>query len=253
MKTKINKQITAYREILRTLDSWDDFLLESSGLPGPRGNLELAHAVALEGNTAQFARWRSLDVAQAPTNSPQEFLVFCGVLGLGRLLAEGDLQELTTLRPYASDPRWRTREGVATALQYLGEASMETLLSAMEEWSQGNPYEQRAAAAALCEPALLHNEDHTRRILEILDAITMSISCITDRKSEAFKTLRKGLGYCWSVAVAAAPEAGKPIMERWLTSTDKDIRWMMKENLKKQRLIRLDAAWVEKWSALFLH
>ncbi len=31
-----------YREILRTLDEWDAFLLKESGLPGPRGNLELA-------------------------------------------------------------------------------------------------------------------------------------------------------------------------------------------------------------------
>jgi hypothetical protein len=27
---------------------------------------------------------------------------------------------------------------------------------------------------------------------------------------------------------------------------DKDIRWMMKENLKKNRLIKMDPAWVEE-------
>lgn len=31
-----------YRRKLQTLDSWDAYLLQESGLPGPRGNLELA-------------------------------------------------------------------------------------------------------------------------------------------------------------------------------------------------------------------
>ena len=58
--------------------------------------------------------------------------------------------------------------------------------------------------------------------------------------------MRKGLGYCWSVAVVAAPEAGKKLMEKWLADPDKDVRWIMQENLKKNRLLRLDAAWVER-------
>ncbi|MBA3873794.1 MAG: hypothetical protein H0X30_32070, partial [Anaerolineae bacterium] len=57
---------------------------------------------------------------------------------------------------------------------------------------------------------------------------------------------RKGLAYCWSVAVAALPEQGKPLMEKWLASSDKDIRWLMRENLKKDRLKRMDSAWVDR-------
>jgi hypothetical protein len=57
--------------------------------------------------------------------------------------------------------------------------------------------------------------------------------------------LRQGMAYCWSVAVAALPETGKPMMEKWLDSEDKDILWMIKENLKKNRLIKMDAAWVQ--------
>ncbi len=63
-------------------------------------------------------------------------------------------------------------------------------------------------------------------------------------KRDEFKTLRQGLGYCWSVVVAALPAQGKGTMERWLSSTDKDVRWIMKENLKKKRLVRMDQAWV---------
>ncbi|MEJ2149740.1 MAG: hypothetical protein P8Z40_09680 [Chloroflexota bacterium] len=72
---------------------------------------------------------------------------------------------------------------------------------------------------------------------------------MADRRSEAFKALRKGLGYCWSVAAAALPEEGLPMMAHWLASDDKDIRWIMKENLGKKRLERVDAAWVEAWKA----
>jgi hypothetical protein len=115
----------------------------------------------------------------------------------------------------------------------------------MEIWSTGNLLEQRAAAAALCEPRLLKNTAQVARVLDILDTITAAISTLTDRKCDAFVALRKGLAYCWSVAVAASPNAGKRHMEKWLTSTDSDIRWIMRENLKKDRLARMDAGWVE--------
>ena len=65
-------------------------------------------------------------------------------------------------------------------------------------------------------------------------------------KEDSFKALRKGMGYCWSVAVAALPEVGKSMMENWLDSRDKDVRWVMKENLKKNRLVKMDAEWVKR-------
>ena len=33
-----------YRRALKILDEWEPFLLDESGLPGPRGNIELAQA-----------------------------------------------------------------------------------------------------------------------------------------------------------------------------------------------------------------
>jgi hypothetical protein len=70
-----------------------------------------------------------------------------------------------------------------------------------------------------------------------------------DRRSQDFTALRKGMGYCWSVAVVALPQEGKALMEKWLKSADKDIRWIMKENLKKNRLVRMDADWVMNWQS----
>ncbi len=236
-----------YRETLRALEEWESFLLEESGLPGKRANIELAQAVAEEGDEELFEHLLSFKAEKAPTNSPQEFLAFCGVLGLGRLLSEGKTAVLKRLRAHASDSRWRIREAVAMGLQRLGEVDMGSLLQEMEEWSKGNLLERRAAAAALSEPKLLHREDNVKKVLQILDQITASLGEVEDRKSDEFRALRKGLGYCWSVAVAALPEQGKKAMEKWLSSDDEDVIWIMKENLRKKRLARMDAEWVESW------
>ena len=235
-----------YRAILANLDDWDAYLQAESGLPGPRGNLELAQAVADVGNPAIFQRYAAITAEEAPSNTPGEFLAFCGVVGLGRLVAEGHHELLPTLRHHASDPRWRLREAVAMALQRLGDADMDRLLAEMRCWAQGSPLEQRAAAAALCEPRLLAQPAHARATLDILDAITASIPSVEDRRKAGFRALRQGLGYCWSVAVVALPVVGRPTMEAWLGHPDPDVRWIMRENLKKARLTRMDAAWVER-------
>jgi hypothetical protein len=35
-------------------------------------------------------------------------------------------------------------------------------------------------------------------------------------------------------------------MERWIGSTDRDVQWVMKQNLRKTRLTRLDPKWVKR-------
>jgi hypothetical protein len=236
-----------YRAKLRALDNWDSYLLKESGLPGPRGNIELAQVVADEGNLKLYSRYTAYTANQAPVNSPYEFLAFCGVVGLGRLLAEGDTNLLMILRNHASDPRWRIREAVAMALQRFGDVDMDKLVSSMQVWSKGTPLEQRAAAAALCEPRLLGKTKHAKAVLQILDKITATLERAENRRSEEFMALRKGLGYCWSVAVVALPSEGKALMEKWLGTAEKDIRWIMRENLQKKRLARMDSEWVKKW------
>ena len=236
--------IEDYRSKLKHLSDWDAYLLQESHLPGPRSNLELLYACAELAPRTALDRWLQLTPVMAPENTPQCFLACCGVVGLGRLLNEGDLTWLSTLRDLASDPRWRIRESVCMALQRYGKDHMPDLLDMMETWATGNPFEQRAAAAALCEPALLHKPEDTAGVLELLNRITASIHMNAHRKQDDFLTLREGLAYCWSVAVAALPKVGKPLMETWLYSPDPDIRWLMKQNLKKNRLVKMDPAWV---------
>ena len=155
-------KVDGYARALRKLDDPESYLLEHSGLPGPRGNLELARAAAEVRSPAEFRRWASLDADVAPTGSADEFLAFCGVVGLGRLLAEGNDDALADLRTHANDPRWRVREAVAMALQRWGSGEFDALAAAMAAWAGGSWLERRAAAAARCEPALLTDARRVR-------------------------------------------------------------------------------------------
>ena len=239
----------AYVDQLRSVQDWEGFLRKHSGLPGPRGNLELAQAAADAGTLRQFREWLRQDARRAPTNTPGEFVAFCGVLGHGRLLAEGRASAATVLRAAASDPRWRVREAAAMGLQRLGQVDMSALLRIVEPWSRGTLLEQRAAAAAVCEPALLTGPLQTRRVLRLLDRITRGLARSQDRRSPDFRILRQGLGYCWSVAVAADPQSGRPLMEKWAESRDPDVQWVVRENLGKARLARVDRRWVAAMKA----
>jgi hypothetical protein len=82
----------------------------------------------------------------------------------------------------------------------------------------------------------------------MLEAITMSIADIPERKSDEFRALRQTLAYGWSVALVGNPDAGKPLLEKWLCSEDRDVAWLARENLKKDRLKRMDPSWVERWA-----
>lgn len=243
-------RIDEYRAALRNLVDWTPYLEQESHLPGPRGNLELAQAVALEGDAPRFEALLAATPEQAPTNTPGEFLAFCGVLGLGYLLARGIGNDYwPRLRAYAGDPRWRLREAVAMGLQQVGRGDVAALQARLAAWIPGTPLERRAVVAALCEPDLLAAPGDAARTLELLDQITASLQGEANRRDPDVRTLRQALAYGWSVAAAAAPEQGKAFMERWFAVDDPDVRWTMRQNLSKARLTRMDAAWTARWRA----
>jgi len=223
-------RVDGYRVELRGLKRWEPYLKKHSGLPGPRANLELVQAVGDEADSDRL--WRL-------SASADEFLALCGAAGLGKVALMEPDTVMKWLRELASDPRWRVREGVAIALQRIGRESMPHLLAEMQVWAGEGPYVQRAAAAGLCEPDLLRQSSNAVQVLAILDRITSSLAATTDRKKDEFKVLRQALGYCWSVAAAAAPDNAKPYFEKWMGSTDKDVAWVMKTNLGKARAAAL--------------
>jgi hypothetical protein len=237
-------RVDEYRQRLRTLDDWEPYLRRESGLPGPRGNLELAEAVSLEISPARISDL--LEHARAAPNSPEEFLLFCGLVSLGRKGRRGGRPPLAVLRRYASDPRWRIREAVAIALQYWGDDDLEAMIEAMESWAAGSRWEMRAVTAALAEPRLLRRKPIAGRVVRILDQITRTIRGADDRSSEGFRVLRQSLGYAWSVVAVAAPEKGRRALERWAGDLDPDIRWIVKENLGKNRIRQLGESWLRQ-------
>jgi hypothetical protein len=256
-----------YQQELGLSDDWPAYLLEHSNLPGPRGNLELMYAFVEMGSERDFIPLLEYTPEKAPKNTPAEFLACCGTMGLGELVANGMKEYLPDLRRHASDPRWRIREAVAMGLQIIGKQDFSLLETTCREWTGGNPpelwtnnslretrpgsdlLEMRAVAAGLCEPALLVDPDHAEFALEMLDRITQHFSVVEDRGTDAFRILCSGLSYCWSVAVAALPEKGKPKMEKLARSGDRDIRRVLRENLKKKRLSTMDPEWVDRMQA----
>jgi hypothetical protein len=228
--------VADHRAVLRGLppEEWDIYLAANSGLPGPRANLELLHAVADEADPARIRRYAA---------SPDEYEGACGAVGLGRLLAAGDDHVLLELMPLACDERWRVREGVAMALQRLGDAHMPALLAVAADWAGGGPLLQRAALAGVCEPRFLAAPEVAEAVLDLVDRVTASLIALAsgERRRGDVRVLRQALGYCWSVAVAALPVDGFARLERWADLDDPDARWIVRENLKKARLSRADA------------
>jgi hypothetical protein len=258
---KLNS-LDAYRSHLRQLADWDEYLRAESRLPGPRANLELLEAVIDVGDCTRFECLLAIDAAfpnGAPPNTPDEFLIVCAVAGLGKLVAQGNGAWLGELRRRAADRRWRVREAVAIGLQHWGDHNLPALIVEMQSWSGGGWLEQRAVIAALAEPRLLRpaagSPDPALTVLPIFDAITQAVTAAppSERRTDDYQVLRQALGYAWSVLAAANFDACRPAFERWLAAAeaaqDKDLLWIARQNLKKNRLLVLDRAWATSWQA----
>jgi hypothetical protein len=222
------------------------YLRAHSGLPGPRGNLELIDVASAASDRADLERWAALGPETAPENTPGVFLACVGIVGLGRLVAAGDRSLLPALHRSSNDPRWRAREAVAIALQAWGDVDPDALVEEMERWGGGSPLEGRAAMAALCEPRLLRDRRFIARTLAILDRLTASVRDAADGRADDVRVLRQALGYGWSVAAAAEITIGLPVLERWLDDPNVDVRWIVRQNLAKARLARAAPGWVER-------
>ncbi|MGO4783561.1 HEAT repeat domain-containing protein [Cryobacterium sp. W22_MBD10_FK3] len=212
------------------------FLTSRSGLPGPRANLPLADV---------FAASAPAGLIRLLAESPDEYLAFCATVGLGRLaLTPPDRPDaLLTLRRAAADERWRVREGAARALQLIGDADPVLMQGIIEDWSaEQNAWLARAAVAAICEPRLLQSADAQALALRVCDRATAlllqgaPLEADPVRAREAHRVLRQALGYGWSVAIAASPEAGLAAFRGLTQSDHPDARWIVRSNHTKARL-----------------
>ncbi len=244
----------------------EQYLTEHSALPSPRGNLELLHAFAdaigeiialpdppVERIETMLDDWAALSLEAAPVNDPREILPAAAVVAYGQAAAsrfDWWDSEMRKLRKAASDPRWRTREMVAAALQRMLGADWEPAYNELTCCWLGDddPLVIRAAVAAVAEPALLTD---SLRGMNALSAQAQAIGWLVRlplarRREESVRTLRQALGYSVSVAVVPVPEAGFDLLARLAASTDSDLRWILRENLKKSRL----KPWADKVETL---
>ncbi len=239
-----------YQKTLSEQTDQEQYLLANSCLPGPRSNLELLYAFIEVSDLDFILKLLQKHYPNPPVNTPEEFVQCCAVSALGKFILAGDDSLIEKLRRYASDNGWRIRESVAMALQHIGKNNLPKLMQTIEGWESGNNYEQRAVAAGLCEPVNLKNDEIKNFTLLTLRNITEGLKTSPEPAGESFKTLIQALCYCWSVAIVAMPEKGKLFFEEIAELENKVIRKIVKENLKKNRLIKMDKAWVEKISQM---
>ena len=240
-------------------------LEKSSGLPGPRANLELAASFAAAVSRLRLEEWQwrflldgaTTEEAAAPENTPGVYVVFCCLLALGALYGQGlprprRRAALAAIHAAAADSRWRIREGAAQALQQIGEKDIEALKVIVEEWMTDSSWlVLRAVAAGLAHPPIL-TEETAAFSLEVSGRILAAISRAEprDRKTEPFKILRQGAGYALSVFAAKSPAEGFTLLRKSAAVRDPDIAWIIRENLKKKRLGDRYAKEVEQVQAI---
>lgn len=220
-------------ERLRALDPAGRraLLLAESGLPGPRANLPLARAIATVVRQEE---------ALALAADADEYLALCGAVALGAHAANPVV--VAALRDLATDARWRVREGVAMGLQVLGADDTAAMRAVIDGWRDDpHPLVQRARAAAICEPPLLKDPVLVVYALTCCAEATAVLRAVPPeaRRRDDVRTLRQALGYCWSVAIAADPQAGLPAFAALARDLDPDVAWVVRANRAKARLARL--------------
>jgi hypothetical protein len=228
------------------------FLRRHSGLPGPRGNLELAGqfaevvAARVAGDRAA-AVWKVVtDLAavgpdQAPTGDPGEFLAFSGTLAAAGFAADSahrpDLWQM--VRRAAEDPRWRLREAAAQAIQRALALDRPGTLAVLGEWAAGGGWLLlRAVAAGVADPPLLADPVLAAAALRLHEVVCGRFTAATNPRDPDFRVLRQGLGFTLSVVVAAAPEPGFTLLRRLAALAESDLAWVLRSNLSKARLAR---------------
>jgi hypothetical protein len=229
------------------------YLLTHSNLPGKRGNLELAFAFAgyIEEyypiRPAQAWKFCEALISKNPPHpgetGAEEYLPFCGVLGLGRIGKIDPRREpdvLEYVKSAARDERWRIREAGAMAIQDLMDIRPDATMAILGSWVHEADYLLlRAIAAGVAEPRFMKNQEIARIALELHKVILGKVASESDRRNPDLIVLVKGLCYTLSVVITGIEKEGFAYLAELQAMDHPVIGKIARENLKKKRLIRL--------------
>ena len=242
-RDQIKQQLNS---IINDTNELEKFLIENSNLPGPRANLELLYAFAeVYENVDILKQWLKITDKVADANDPKAFLPFCAAACFGKIYIKTANKELIDiLKEMSRDTRWRTREAVAFAFQYIGENNFEELKTIFNKWiKKSNNLEKRAMLVALAHPPML-NEERAGFCFQILEEVIRTMD-----RSNNFDVLKKGLEFVISVYTVYSPKKGFAFMKS-LIGKDKALNTIVKSNLKKNRILKPYPLEVKKLEAM---
>ncbi|NLA38760.1 MAG: hypothetical protein GX882_05155 [Methanomicrobiales archaeon] len=178
----------------------------------------------------------------APAGDPREILPLCGVLGIaaiGGVAPEFTGMALARLQDISCDPRRRVRESVALGVSDLLAARQEETIAGLEGWVlSGSWLSMRAAAAGIAESDLLVEPGLAEAALSLHRKILIRVYTAGERQSEAFIALKRVLGHTLGRVVMALPGIGFEYLRQLATLDDRDVRWIVRENLESDVLRR---------------
>lgn len=222
-------------------------------LPVPGADLELAGAFAATAREfasadpddrrilwALCVRLADISPEEAPAGTLHEFLVLCGVRGMGAIgslsPACADLA-LTRLLAASADPRRGIRDAVVTGIRDLLPRQRDVVIPELDKWVEGGSWSaMRAAAAGIVGSDLSDESDIAAAALHIHRKILIRIYTARERDSGEFRELKETLGSTLAPVVAALPDMGFEYLRQIATLDDPDIRWIVGESLREGSL-----------------
>jgi hypothetical protein len=208
-------------------------LARRSGLPGPRPNLALAHAVAWQvaraGRKAD-ALVRDLlacDAERAPAGTVQEFLPIVGAACLAARHRAGvdPRGAMDDLERLAEDPRHLVRSGVVAALRVVGQGREAELVDDLAAWMDG--YLQAAVAVEAIGDrellAALRSPDAAlARVDEAFEAIESAPR--SHERTQGWRALVHALAEAPVLLLARFPDATADLLVRRVATKVPEIR-----------------------------
>ena len=262
-RSKLGKKETYERQLAPLIERYFEkgdearllaYLTGGSSLPGPRANLELLGAFGdlftKRCRERPASYWKlamklaGMSRSVEGRDEPSEFGVLCGVVALasvGAALPQYLARAATQMKGYSHSERWRTREAAAIGLQRMIQSDAEKTLGELESWVEGEDdwLAMRAVAAGVAEPALVKDHTVAERALDLHRKILSRIASAGKREGEEFRALRQTLGYSLSVVVKEIPKEGFGYLRQIARGrSDPDLGWIVKEILKKDRLVK---------------